>query len=61
MKPNAGKGKELEAFKLRNINSMPGQGGDFYSKLNSMDLALEQAKLELEEAATARTVAAATG
>ncbi len=45
------KEKELEAFKLRNINSMPGQGGDFYSKLNSMDLALEQAKLELEEAA----------
>jgi len=44
------KEKELEAFKLRNINSMPGQGGDFYSKLNSMDLALEQAKLELEEA-----------
>ena len=44
------KEKEVEAFKLRNINSMPGQGGDFYSKLNSMDLALEQAKLELEEA-----------
>jgi len=43
------KEKELEAFKLRNINSMPGQGGDFYSKLNAMDLALEQAKLELEE------------
>lgn len=44
------KEKELEAFKLRNINSMPGQGGDFYSKLNAMDMALEQAKLELEEA-----------
>jgi polysaccharide chain length determinant protein (PEP-CTERM system associated) len=43
------KEKELEAFKLRNIHSMPGQGGDFYSKLNAMDLALEQAKLELAE------------
>jgi len=44
------KEKEIEAFKLRNIKAMPGQGGDFYSKLNSMDLALEQAKLELEKA-----------
>lgn len=49
------KEKELEAFKLRNINAMPGQGGDFYSKLNSMDVALEQAKLELEEAANRKT------
>jgi polysaccharide chain length determinant protein (PEP-CTERM system associated) len=44
------KEKELEAFKLQNISSMPGQGENFYAKLNTIGLALEQAKLELEEA-----------
>jgi polysaccharide chain length determinant protein (PEP-CTERM system associated) len=44
------KEKQLEEFKRRNVGTMPGQGGDFYSKLNQMNVALEQAKLELEEA-----------
>jgi len=44
------KEKQLEEFKRRNVGTMPGQGGDFYSKLNEMNVALEQAKLELEEA-----------
>ena len=44
------KEKELEAFKLKNIASMPGQGENFYAKLNTIGVALEQAKLELEEA-----------
>jgi polysaccharide chain length determinant protein (PEP-CTERM system associated) len=44
------KEKQLEDFKRRNVGTMPGQGSDFYTKLNEMNLALEQAKLELEEA-----------
>ncbi len=44
------KEKQLEEFKRRNIGTMPGQGGNFYAKLNETSLALEQAKLELEEA-----------
>jgi polysaccharide chain length determinant protein (PEP-CTERM system associated) len=44
------KEKELEDFKRRNVGTMPGQGGGFYSKLNEINLALEQAKLDLEEA-----------
>jgi len=44
------KEKQLEDFKRRNVGTMPGQGGGFYAKLNEMNLALEQAKLELEEA-----------
>lgn len=44
------KEKQLEDFKRRNVGTMPGQGGDFYGKLNEMNVALEQAKLELEEA-----------
>lgn len=44
------KEKQLEEFKRRNVGTMPGQGGDYYSKLNEMNVALEQAKLELEEA-----------
>lgn len=44
------KEKQLEDFKRRNVGTMPGQGGDYYSKLNEMNVALEQAKLELEEA-----------
>ncbi len=43
------KEKQLEEFKRRNVGTMPGQGGDYYAKLNEMNLALEQAKLELEE------------
>lgn len=45
------KEKEVEEFKRRNVGTMPGQGGDFYSKLSQITAALEQAKLELEEAA----------
>lgn len=44
------KEKQLEDFKRRNVGTMPGQGGDYYSKLNEMNVVLEQAKLELEEA-----------
>lgn len=44
------KEKQLEDFKRRNVGTMPGQGGGFYAKLNEMNLALEQAKLELDEA-----------
>jgi polysaccharide chain length determinant protein (PEP-CTERM system associated) len=43
------KERQLEEFKRRNIGTMPGQGGDFYAKLNAMNQSLEQAKLELEE------------
>jgi polysaccharide chain length determinant protein (PEP-CTERM system associated) len=45
------KEKQIEEFKRRNVGTMPGQGGDYYSKLNEMNLALEQAKLSLDEAA----------
>lgn len=45
------KEKQLEEFKRRNVGTMPGQGGDYYSRLNEMNVTLEQAKLELEEAA----------
>jgi len=45
------KEKEVEEFKRRNVGTMPGQGGDFYSKLSQITVALEQAKLEFEEAA----------
>ena len=45
------KEKQLEEFKRRNVGTMPGQGGDYYAKLNEMNVALEQAKLELEESA----------
>lgn len=44
------KEKQLEDFKRRNVGTMPGQGGDYYGKLNELNLTLEQAKLELEEA-----------
>ncbi len=44
------KEKQLEEFKRRNVGTMPGQGGDYYAKLNEMSHALEQAKLDLEEA-----------
>jgi len=43
------KERQLEEFKRRNIGTMPGQGGDFYANLNTMNQSLEQAKLELEE------------
>jgi polysaccharide chain length determinant protein (PEP-CTERM system associated) len=43
------KERQLEEFKRRNIGTMPGQGGDFYTKLNTINQSLEQAKLELEE------------
>lgn len=43
------KEKELEDFKRRNVGSMPGQGGDYYAKLNEINVALEQAKLQLDE------------
>lgn len=44
------KEKALEEFKRRNVGSMPGQGGDYYSKVGELNLALEQAKLALDEA-----------
>jgi polysaccharide chain length determinant protein (PEP-CTERM system associated) len=43
------KEKQLEDFKRRNVGTMPGQGGNFYGKLNEINLALEQAKLDLDE------------
>jgi polysaccharide chain length determinant protein (PEP-CTERM system associated) len=45
------KEKEVEEFKRRNVGTMPGQGGDYYSKLSQVKQALEQAKLDLDEAA----------
>jgi len=45
------KEKQLEEFKRRNVGTMPGQGGDYYSKLSQLNVGLEQAKLDLEEAA----------
>lgn len=44
------KEKQIEDFKRRNVGTMPGQGGDYYSKLNQINVSLEQAKLELDEA-----------
>lgn len=41
----------MEEFKRRNVGTMPGQGGDFYAKLNEVNAALEQAKMELDELA----------
>lgn len=41
---------QLEEFKRRHVGTMPGQGGDYYAKLNEVKVALEQAKMELEEA-----------
>jgi polysaccharide chain length determinant protein (PEP-CTERM system associated) len=44
------KEQALEDFKRRNVGTMPGQGGDYYSKVGEVNLALEQANLALEEA-----------
>lgn len=44
------KEKALEDFKRRNVGSLPGQGGDYYAKVGEINAALEQAKLELDEA-----------
>lgn len=43
------KEKALEEFKRRNVGTMPGQGGDYYSKVGELNLTLEQANLALEE------------
>lgn len=40
----------LTEFKRKNIGLLPGQGGDFFSKLQSERDGLEQAKMELSEA-----------
>ena len=48
------KEKALEDFKRKNIGNLPGQGGDYYTKLGEINVALEQAKLELEEATNRR-------
>ena len=45
------KEKQIEEFKRRNVGTMPGEGGGYYAKLNEMNVALERAKLEMEEAA----------
>jgi chromosome segregation ATPase len=45
------KEKQVEEFKRRNVGTMPGQGATSTAKLNEVNQALEQAKLELEEAA----------
>lgn len=44
------KEKSLEDFKRRNVGSMPGQGGGYYSKVGELNLALEQANMALDEA-----------
>lgn len=44
------KEKALEEFKRRNVGTMPGQGGDYYSKIAQINASIEQASLELEEA-----------
>ncbi len=45
------KEKQIEEFKRRNVGTMPGQGSDYYTKLNEISVALERAKLEHDEAA----------
>lgn len=44
------KEKELEEFKRRNVGLMPGQGGGYFSRVESIDESLRQAQLQLEEA-----------
>lgn len=44
------KEKQLEEFKRRNMGQMPGQTGGYYNSLQEATTALEQAKLQLEEA-----------
>lgn len=44
------KERQLEEFKRRNVGTMPGQGKDYYAKLNEVNAMLEQAKLDAEEA-----------
>ncbi len=44
----------LKEFKLKNIETMPGQRTDYFSRMNEMGATLNQAKLELREAQTAR-------
>ena len=41
-------------FKKRNLGRMPGQGQDFYARVNEAQNALNQARLELREAEQAR-------
>ncbi len=44
----------LKEFKLRNMETMPGQRTDYFARMNELGLTLNQAKLELREAETAR-------
>lgn len=45
------KNDQLEAFKRRNFGELPSQSGStYYSRLNEANAAIEQAKLELDEA-----------
>ncbi|MEE8327318.1 MAG: XrtA system polysaccharide chain length determinant, partial [Nitrosomonadaceae bacterium] len=46
--------KDLKAFKQKNIGLMPGQGGDYYSKLAIAKENLNKTKLELRESERAR-------
>jgi len=44
------KEKNLEAFKREHMGALPGQEGGYYAKVGEVNLALEQATLELDEA-----------
>jgi polysaccharide chain length determinant protein (PEP-CTERM system associated) len=44
----------LKDFKLRNLETMPGQRTDYFTRMNEMSATLNQARLELREAETAR-------
>jgi polysaccharide chain length determinant protein (PEP-CTERM system associated) len=44
----------LKAFKQTHIGMMPGQGGDYYSKLAEMSVQLRQAQLDQQEALNRR-------
>ncbi len=44
----------LKEFKLRNMETMPGQRTDYFSRMNDLGGTLNQAKLELREAEMAR-------
>ncbi len=44
----------LKDFKLKNLETMPGQRTDYFTRMNEMGGTLNQAKLELREAETAR-------
>lgn len=43
------KERELEEFKRRNVGTMPGQGGAFYTRLSETDMSIEQTRMQIDE------------